>query len=259
MESLKLNEKTPAPEESFWLRQFQDEATDDQKKFDWIFGVALPVLCFFFDPLVFKGDLWGTPYLGSFRPFAYLLSFACILSMITWLLYGDRLKWLNAFCAGLFAVGGIVSLSIGVVLLPISLLGLILLIGALGFTPFFSALVYLRNAWRASRSARLFLEKKVLVNSLVLSAIVSLVVPLIANLQIERILEEMKNGDAATIRANAEKLRYVAPLVEFDLLALHYHRSNAIVRNSEQMRVLAEVYQDLTGVDIEEKTGVLLD
>src|SRR5215831_8054578 len=41
----------------FWKRQFQQEPTRRQKQWDWTFGVVMPVICFFFDPIVFK--FWG--------------------------------------------------------------------------------------------------------------------------------------------------------------------------------------------------------
>src|SRR5215467_10779528 len=36
----------------FWKRQFQQEATKAQKRFDWMFGVVMPAVCFYFDPIV---------------------------------------------------------------------------------------------------------------------------------------------------------------------------------------------------------------
>ena len=62
MQQLKLNEdeiETIEPRKPFWRRQFQIESTTGQKKFDWIFGVIMPVICFVFDPIVFKGNGFG--------------------------------------------------------------------------------------------------------------------------------------------------------------------------------------------------------
>ncbi len=132
MIELKLNEEKTGSQKGFWHWQFQTESTESQKTFDWLFGVILPVSCFVFDPIVFKGDAWGAAYLGTYKPFAYILSFVSVMAMSAWLIWGEKLKWLNAFLAGLFIVGGIVSLGIGIILSPISLLGLIILIGALG-------------------------------------------------------------------------------------------------------------------------------
>jgi len=196
-----LNEEKIEPRKGFWRRQYQTESTNSQKKFDWIFGVILPVVCFVFDPIVFKGDAWGSAYLGTYKPFAYILSFVSVMAMSAWLIWGEKLKWFNAFLAGLFIVGGVVSLSLGIILSPISLLGLIILVGALGFTPMFSAVVYLRNSLRAYQAAKPFLEKSVLTRSFALSAIFSAVVPFVINAEINRALDKMVKGDARTVRA----------------------------------------------------------
>jgi hypothetical protein len=123
--------KKTAKRIGFWQRQFQFEITYKQKVFDWIFGVILPVICFTFDPIVFKTNM-RDPFLGEYKPFAYLLSFTSILAMMAWLIWGEKLKGLSGILSGLFAVGGVISLGIGIILFPFSLIGLVLIIGALG-------------------------------------------------------------------------------------------------------------------------------
>jgi hypothetical protein len=259
MIKLKLNEEKVEPRKGFWRRQFQTESTESQKTFDWLFGVILPVVCFVFDPIVFKGDAWGAAYLGTYKPFAYILSFVSVMAMSAWLIWGEKLKWLNAFLAGLFIVGGIVSLSLGIILLPISLLGLFILIGALGFTPMFSAVVYLRNSLRAYQAAKPSLEKSVLTRSFALSAIFSAVVPSVINAEINRALDKIIKGDARTVRAEIQSLKYIAPLINFDVLALHYHRSALEERETEKMKAIAAIYKEMTGENLERKVRVLMD
>ena len=259
MIKLELNEEETEPRKGFWQRQFQTESTESQKTFDWLFGVILPVACFVFDPVVFKGDAWGAAYLGTYKPFAYTLSFVSVMAMSAWLIWGEKLKWLNAFLAGLFIVGGIVSLGIGIILSPISLLGLIVLIGALGFTPMFSAVVYLRNSLRAYQAAKPFLEKSVLVYSFALSAIFSAVVPSVINAEINRALDKIIKGDARMVHAESQSLEYVAPLINFDVLALPYQRSAPEERETEKMKAVAEIYKEMTGEDLERKAQVLMD
>lgn len=219
MQQLRLNEEITEiePDRGFWRRQFQKNSTDSQKRFDWTFGVVLPIICFVFDPTVFKGSvLGGTAELGFAKPFAYILSFSLIMAMSAWMIWGEKLKWLNAFLAGLFTVGAGISFIIGVILSPLSLLGLIIFIGILGFTPLFTAFVYFRSAFRAFQSAKPFLEKSVLRYSFVLAAIFSFVVPYVINVEIKKSMHAMLNGDAQTIRATARNLKYVAPLTNFD-------------------------------------------
>ena len=97
----------------FWKRRFGNEPTSSQRTFDWVFGVIMPVFCFFFDPVIFNSHLESS-LLGRFRPFAYVLSYVSIMAMIGWLLFGERLKWLNAFMAGLFGTGAVISFVLGI-------------------------------------------------------------------------------------------------------------------------------------------------
>ena len=85
-----------------------------------------------------------------------------------------------------FTDGALITymLGIGILIFPISLLGLFILIGVLGFTPLFAAVVFLRNAVRAYGAAKPFLEKKTLVYSFLLAALFSAVVPPILNAEI---------------------------------------------------------------------------
>src|SRR5262245_42723228 len=79
-ESDESNETKPAEEPaSFWQRQFQQEPTRKQLRYDWLFGVIMPVICFALDPFVFKGSGDGDQFLSTAKVFAYLLSFVSIL------------------------------------------------------------------------------------------------------------------------------------------------------------------------------------
>lgn len=171
----------------FWRRQFQPEATMSQYKFDWLFGVILPVICFYFDPIVFTGGIDDGDMLGAYKPFAYVLGYVSIMSMMAWLIWGVRLRWLNSALAGLFAVGSVVSLAVGIYIAPISLVGLIVLIGALGLTPLFSAFVYLRNSVRAYRSGKDVLDRSLSTRTFVLSAVFSGGIPYVTHLEIVRL------------------------------------------------------------------------
>jgi hypothetical protein len=166
----------------FWRRQFQGEVTRGQIKFDWIFGVILPVICIYFDPVVFRHTFGSEAYMGRIAIFSYVLSFTAILATIAWLLWRGKLKWLNAPLSGLFAVSSVTAFAIGILIAPISAIGLIILIGALGFTPLFCSFVLLRNSIRAYRAARPSLDKDFLQSTFALSAVASAVIPYLLNL-----------------------------------------------------------------------------
>ena len=101
---------------------------------------------------------------------------------MAWLLWGDKLKWLNAPLSGLFAVSSVAAFAIGIYIAPLSAVGLIILIGALGFTPLFCSFVLLRNSIRAYRAAKPSLENDLLQSSFALSAVASAVIPYLLNL-----------------------------------------------------------------------------
>ncbi len=247
MQKLLLNEDGDVEiKKTFWRRQFQKETTETQRKFDWIFGVILPVICFVCDPGIFKGYDFGFALLGTIKPFAYLLSYVSVMMMAAWLIWGTKLKWLNAFLAGLFLIGGIVSFGIGLILLPFSLLGLIILIGVLGFTPLFASVVYFRNALRAFDSAKPFLDRKVLGNAYILGAMFSLIIPAVINLEINAELNRLIKSDAQTIRANSKTLKYLAPITNFDIL-VRERITSYYAGEVEKTQALRELHENLTG------------
>ncbi|MDQ2747117.1 MAG: hypothetical protein M3T96_07655 [Acidobacteriota bacterium] len=186
MQTLGLEEnKEPETEakKGFWRRQFQQKATKLQQTFDWSFGVILPVVCFYFDPIVFKNH----GILEDYQIFADILSFVSVMAMAAWLIWGAKLKWANALLAGLFSAGSAIAFGIGVILFPFSVLGLAMLIGILGFTPLFTAVVFLRNSIRAYHAAEAFLERKVIVYAFLTAALFTFVVPSVISVEINKI------------------------------------------------------------------------
>ena len=237
----------PVFNSAFWKLQFQTPATSAQKIFDWIFGVILPVLCCLFDPLVFNGALSRNgAVLGEYKPFAYLLSSTSIILMMLFLLFGQKLGWFNAFLAGLFLCGSAVCLLVGILILPFSLVGLIFLIGLLGFTPFLAGFVYFRSSIRAIGFAELTLKDPLLLKAIALGAIFSFVVPYVFYVNVDRTLREMEIGNAETVRRNTKKLRYVAPFINIDRLALR-----ACGESNESRDEIRKAVYELSGMNDE--------
>lgn len=165
----------------FWRRQFGETVTRAQRRFDWIMGVAMPLVCFLFDPFMFRSSNdFGGGMLSKYTLPAYMLAFVSIVAMVAWLLWGEKLKWLNGWLAGLFFAGSAVSLIVGTVLFPFSLIGIVLGIGLLGFTPLLASIVYLRNGVRALRATSTVMEKAVLINVAVLSGMIAIAIPYLA-------------------------------------------------------------------------------
>src|SRR6185295_4765290 len=134
------------PKPGFWKRQFTGEPTKGQNRYDVIFGIVMPILCLLMDPIVFKG--FGG-ILSYWSGMAYAFIGAEILVLAFWL-YLRGLLGNAALCfAGPLLAGGVFALGLHAFMLPLTLRGMLLLIGFLGLTPFFTSFVYFRNAWRA--------------------------------------------------------------------------------------------------------------
>lgn len=144
------------PARGFWRSQFAEGATRAQRRFDIAFGIILPVLCFVFDPIVFRGwFMGGGGVYGHFRSYAYTVGALEMVALAAWLLRAGGAGRPQAALGGVLFAGGIFSLAVGVLIMPLSLLGLIFfLAGVFGFTPFPTAVVYLRNGWRAAALGR---------------------------------------------------------------------------------------------------------
>jgi hypothetical protein len=174
--TLQINDSTPAPRPKFLARQFASVATRSQLKFDWTFGVLLPIVCIAADPIVFRS--WGGDLvlLLTFKTFAYTLSATSILAMAAWLLWGRKLGELRPFLGGLFLVAAMISTLVGVVIAPLSAIGIFFYgLGLLGFVPLLSGLVFFRNSYRALESSDLPL--KYVVRAAMLAVVYALVVP----------------------------------------------------------------------------------
>jgi len=186
METLiQLNESTPAPKPNFLARQFSAVPTLSQRKFDWTFGVGLPLVCIAADPVVFSDSMSiysSQGLLIKYKIFCYVLSATSILAMAAWLLWGSRPGELQPFLGGLFLVAAVISLTVGVFLIPFSLLGILFVgVGLLGFTPLLSGLVFLRNSYRALESSAEDMPLKYVARAAMLAVIYALVVPFVLN------------------------------------------------------------------------------
>jgi hypothetical protein len=143
----------PRRPRGFWRRQFDDAPTPAQLKFDVAFGLVMPVLCLYFDPVVFKG--WfetDRGIYGRYQLYAYTISAVEMVALCAWLFAARRGGGRAAVLAGMLSAGAAFAFLVGLAILPFSVFGLLLLIGVFGFVPFLTGVVYLRNAWRASAS-----------------------------------------------------------------------------------------------------------
>jgi hypothetical protein len=106
---------------------------------DLLAGVLLPIGCLIHDPFVFH------------EPRARVVGFATIGSQIAalaaWMFVAPLLgARAFGFFAGFLMFGVILAGGIGILMLPVSAVGLVILVGSLGFIPFFTAATYLRHS-----------------------------------------------------------------------------------------------------------------
>lgn len=251
-------------EPKFWQRQFQQQPTRNQIIFDVAFGIALPVLCFIFDPIVFRGNFFGgSPLFGQIRFPAYALAFIEISTLLIWLCARERLGAYALTISGFLYTGAHVSLLIGIALVPLSLFGIFFAgIGLLGFTPFITSLVFWRNARRAFNlyPVRAAGSKRKL-GAFALGIIFVVGFPLAAHLKISQVadasLKKILEGDELEAQEATAQLRRITYLTDAntDKIVWAYHNEQDQTRRAR----LSRAYLKLTGGDIERRRTLLLD
>ena len=249
----------------FWRRQFDGAPTRAQRWFDVTFGVVIPVLCFYFDPIVFRGGYFnGQGFYPGLRFYAYTISALEMVALCAWLCGAWRARLGPAVLTGVLLAGSMFSFALGVAILPLSIVGLIFLVGILGFVPFLTALVYLRNAWRAAGAAG---RGGAGIEGLAAAALAcgfffALLAPGVAHVSARRdvsaALADVRAGrELSPARLNA--LRAAAAVsgsAAYDELVWEYHGEP----NRERRARLAKAYAEITvGGDIERRLQILLD
>jgi hypothetical protein len=115
-----------------------------------LFGIVAPVLCVVFDPIVFRSDgVVGPGFLKHFRLFAY----AEIVLSAGVLAYYLLTSQSSPLVAGALFGGFVFAFIVGISILPLTILGLFMLIGVFGFVPFITGFVFLRNGQRCWRGS----------------------------------------------------------------------------------------------------------
>jgi hypothetical protein len=248
MNTLGLTGTTEPTKAGFWLRML----TGKKPVFDLIFGVVGPILCFVFDPIIFRaGAFPGPPLIPELQVWVYLISGAEILTLLLWLGLRDSLP-AKRFLGGALCAGGILCLLIGIGLLPFSVMGLVFGIGIFGFTPFFTALVYLRNGYQAIRSEQSEFVELGRTLPILLGCLLAFAVPTVVNVAVDQVVTISVN---AIIRGNAEGAAYAAealyllePLSGTKLMQIvdAYVAERDVARKEQ----LQKAYSEITGQDI---------
>ena len=250
------------PTPTFVERQFYHPPTIIQNNFDVALGVMMPILCFYFDPGILRNSSLGFPMgppISQVSMFIYILSAMAIPTLVLWLWLGPRLKRWSGIVGGMLLAGAILSFTIGVVILPLTFIGLIMLIGVLGFVPFLTAFVYLRNGLRAIAQANLTLPRFQLVGSVLLGATLIIGIPVIAQQQLTQIVNEsmaqILRSDDQSVDEAISRAKSFKWLIDTRPILLAYEKETDPVRKER----LAKAYQELEGEDIELRLRIMRD
>src|SRR5689334_15421973 len=118
-EWIPVEPRYPRPKRRFWRRQFDGAPTRAQRGFDVTFGLVMPVLCFYFDPVVFRGGFINDHGLyPGVRFCAYAISALERVALCVWLLRAGRARLGPALLAGVLLAGAMFSFIVGVLILP---------------------------------------------------------------------------------------------------------------------------------------------
>jgi hypothetical protein len=244
---------------NFWKRQFSPDVTKNQFVFDILFGVFAPLLCIIYDPFVFRySPLITTSHLVEYRVFAYIGIILGTITLTSWLTFGSRIgyRWIGFF-AGILLFGALFASAGGLLLLPFSVFGLLLYgIGLLGFIPFVTGFVFLRNGLRAlsyKEQMQSFSERRLFWVSIVLGLSMIIAIPIVAQWQTSQIVSQgvqlILSGNDTASEKGVQSLKSAFWCDN----ACYKKIVDAYLKEKDETRrtVLAKAYQEITGHSIE--------
>ncbi|WP_165235973.1 hypothetical protein [Aquisphaera insulae] len=221
-------------------------------------GILAPIFCLALQDSI-VGDLVveipGLRFLTVFRIFNYGVIALEMVVLLIWLACGPRLgPWSGPISGALFA-GALFSGVLGLVLLPFSMIGLLVIIGVLGFVPFLTSAAYYSNGSAAYRQARAALHGPWLHATVLLGALLVLGIPGAAQSAVSLTVRAAIRGVAAGDPTAMAKLRAWGTVASEDRLVWAYEAE----RDPTRKQRLADAYQSLTGADVEARLDRLRD
>jgi hypothetical protein len=236
----------------FWGNQYSEEITPKQKWFDVIFGIIAPTLCLIFDPIVFR-RVYGS-YLNNIQIFAYISIGFGIITLTIWLSMKRIPVPLVGIISGMFFAGAFLALALGIAMLPLSLLGLLLIVGIFGFTPFLTAFVFLRNAVRSFRKVQSRMNKGLLVGTMLFGIAFVIGIPITINMKTSELVSQsvytiIHSDKEGEINTAIDKLNsaFWCSKSCYDEIIWAYNQEESDTRR----QLLSKAYLELTGENIE--------
>lgn len=233
-----------------------------QSSFHFVFGTLTPILCLIFDPVVFKGSasyLAAGGFLAPVKIFYYVAIGFVVILLSVWLFLRGRLIPYAAYIVGIFTVAMMVSALLGIILVPISIMGIGMTgLSVLGFTPIFTAAVYYHQRKQALAYVTSLPHRRL---NMVIGAVAIIVIPLVFQLATARYVssavnEILTHPENATAAASQLKAAFWCGDECFYQLAWNYYKA---YKDPARQEYLAAVYHDITGGDIRTKTTTFSD
>lgn len=137
-----------------WSRVLLGNPSARRNAFDVLIGLVLPFVCLKWDWFVFVDPREGEPLLGFARGPVYATFVVAGLALVVVMSARSVSCRVVSVASGTVLFGAIVSLGVGVAILPWAVLGFLYVIGILGLVPLVSGIVYMRWFLLSMRSAR---------------------------------------------------------------------------------------------------------
>jgi hypothetical protein len=225
-----------------------------------LLGIVIPVALLWFDPFVFSHV--GDSMMGSLSSAAYIVIVLSMAAFLMQLIPGRRPAMVSYFLAGAMVPGLVVACLMGIVILPISVVGILVYgIGLLGLYPFIFGALYFRSVRsafldgsrndgpRGSEPASHPLRWRMLcgpIAGFVMVMGIAALLVMAANLELDRLAAAARRGDLRWIDWRRE--RFLTWAGDVDRIAIAFkHDSDSEPRNDD----LAVVYHQLTHGDVE--------
>ena len=236
--------------------------TDDQIPFRPVLsaflGIVAPIFCIAVQFSLFPeliNDLPGLSFLNTYPLFNYGVVALEILTLVIWLVLGERVGWWGGIISGVLLAGSLFAGLLGIVLLPFSLIGLMALIGVLGLVPLGTSFVFLRNGKNAFLLARNRMGYRPALLSLLLGAALVFCVPGVIEARVSGVVRKAIQGIIVGVPDATAGLRRWPSFLYRDRLVWAYQGE----QDAERRKRLAKAYEELCGEDIESRLRRFVD
>ncbi|MDB5338895.1 MAG: hypothetical protein JWN70_4514 [Planctomycetaceae bacterium] len=193
-----------------------------------LLGIILPLACLACDPIIFSRGV-TQPILGPYRMLCYKYIAISMLSLIAWLI---SRQWPSLF-TGLLLGGCVFAMLLGMVILPISFVGLMVFIGIFGFSPFLTAATFWHCAMHARERAGSGFRRGVAVTAFSLFLAVPPSTQAAVCYLTDNLLTEMTTGSDQTAEQAIGRLKLLEPLLDTDQLVWQYRRTESVLAREQ--------------------------